>query len=784
MSPWSSVPTQNHTFVPVNHGVKITEEPTFHDRLPVDAERFTGAIYCTMTCLTPTLAGHYRYPARDTVDELRNSVADAIRHVCPALANEQDLERQKTIIEPLTLPGDLTNPGEVLISGDAIKSAIFRQPIQSLLNAPMERVAERRIAYRVFSPTDTAMGLYCVKFADYADPNHPTVQLSKLDATKVLWPRAGVADRLLQMARGSEYPHRPFSVAFGTNLPNTFRMVANNGYPLNILADGSGNYQLSENYLLYHYGGNLDGQFELGRRFNGIGNHYKCLLVGGTALGDPYDVNPMVLRRFGETIDFLSDPELGHLAGHPLVTGKEDAIQLSRQMRTASSSQSKQLKVGELVWAEASGGEIRSFGRWRSYFWEYRDSVLHRQDAQTGNKRLRNELSPLPCEKKAASDGTEFQLTAGRLFHGFVVTSSNRRPSDPLTEEIGSSMTGLAGRVHVNLAKEVISDGEQSNRFVGGIQRHYCVLGRPVGTAKVSSAEIYLLQKQFEPQGGETRQMKTWGELDNDQLSAGLAGRKMYPHAKPQYSFDPMRDIEDGSNLSNSVTGLQVPILRLISNEGVQFRFRVQVENLRLWEFGALLFAISSERIDARKFLLALGCTTTTELRAAIQKYQTQERVTPSLDWIFDDRPAQDGDCVPDFASKIGYQRQRGMGSVELQADAIEKVSFDSPLPVCSQFETQELETAKAEFYKKVASLLDMSAKADLLDTSNRAKAERHKVRMQYIGGVLAPWLDARQYRLKSNVTRNYRRDAAGSTLGYHKAVREEHRENRQRGYQ
>lgn len=750
--PWSQVSQQNHTFVPINNRLPLTEEPTYHDRLPADDTRFTGSLYCTMTCLTPTLAGCYQYSVEQASQELQEAAA---KHVRDGFSIEEITDlvgslADKKIVEPQTLAGELNRPGPVVISGDAINSALVRAPVQSLLNAPMERVTERTIAYRVFSPTDTGMKLFYVSEADYSG-EQPKVTLDELDSGNVLWPRESVAQQLVSIASKQGYPADRCELRAGTVVPNTRKV-----YQI-LYGHNSDSYALEQKYFLYRYGGNLDGDFELSRRFlerhdEGDANDYQCLLVAPSQGGQSVEVTGECLKRFEQTIDHMRDIEVGHLAGHPLLD-RQEAKHVAQQMNAADAPQSRRLRKGEVVWAESHQGSIVSFGRWRSYLWRYRDTVLGKPDA------IRPEVRPLDAEKAPAS-GNHFRLTAGRSMHGFVVTESRskRRLSDPLTESIGESLGGLAGRVHASPAKEVIRDGQ--DRFVGRSEHGFCLLAPPVGSPKVSSAEIYLRQNQraFEDNRHDPRTMATWGEYEDDQLAGRLAGRKMFPHAKPKFEFDCTVDVESGSSATNAILGPQTPLMRLVSQPNVEFRFVLRLENLRLWELGAIVFSLSATRLDARALLQKLGFDSAEKLRNAIASQQTNERVIPQLGWVFEGESTSQ---TPDFASKIGYQRRHGMGSVAVTVDHQDRVTFADGHPVVRQESSESFNQAKQAFYEFLSS--------SLTTASDRKK---------YVGGVLAPWLDARQFQTKHTISRRYR-NIGGSTLEYHKRVREWHRKER-----
>ena len=747
---------QNHTYIPVDTKFSVTEEPTYHDTLPAGPDRFTGTLFCTLRCLTPTLVGCHQIPTQMLLQPCVNVICSRLesRH---DLVTEENITGKK-IVQPLMLPGAGDDPGDVLIPGDSLKSALFRSPLQSLLSAPMERVKEEAIAYRVFAPNDDVIRAFQV-----GGKNEETggVKLKPLETNSVLWPRPEMSQQLTEKLGHDKSESNYFSVGLSNNerqLSATARMTTATGYTTNILISSEGSETVESGYHVFRYGGGLDGNYILARAFDNVEarhNDYQCILAKYQT--GEYEVCPKVLQRFARTIDHIYNEKNGHLANHP---NKETVLEKMRAVRP-----NRTLEEGEVVWAEVHGEDIRSIGRLRAYLWIYRDTVLRRFDENKDNdasgSRYRKEVVALNSEK---GDDEPLELTAARLLNGFVVTKGQPKLSDPMTMSICTvdETNALAGRLHLNYAREFDAVNRE-HRFEGSAADEYLLLGRPVGAPRVSSPEICLQQRKISQEQAkisqDNRLLKTWGEHESDQ-SGGLAGRKNYPHGSPNFQYNPMTDSEIGENedpgekRARTACSDQVPLLRYISSTGTEFRFAARVENLRPWELGAILFCVSLDRKDVRDLLAELGYSSKNDLEE-FSKHNFQERIQPNLGWIYDNETGE----VPDFAQKIGYQRQRGMGSVNVSVDHVSEILFDNGKTAESVFSKEKIAQAKAAFYEKLKTSLGSKSK-------------------DYIKTVLCPWLDNYQFIFKHSVERSYRQHE-GSTLKYHSKIKEQHRKNR-----
>ncbi|MGH6815723.1 MAG: hypothetical protein ACREC6_08465, partial [Hyphomicrobiaceae bacterium] len=128
-------------------------------------DRISGELWCTLTALTPFLAGNEQYKVKDAQGADRVPTDQGLRNRLAQLAQAEDVPKwveatvshvvrvqswfgdkllhdERTVIEPLR-----DTHGRVLIPGQHIKGMV-RQSIGALLGAPMERVWEQSYSYR------------------------------------------------------------------------------------------------------------------------------------------------------------------------------------------------------------------------------------------------------------------------------------------------------------------------------------------------------------------------------------------------------------------------------------------------------------------------------------------------------------------------------------------------------------------------------------------------------------------------------------------------------------
>jgi CRISPR-associated protein (TIGR03986 family) len=676
-------------FVPVRLERAVTEAPVLHDgRLPNDCKEedlVSGELCCTLQTLTPMLAGCHQYEAKDV--EGANAVH---QNLSGASANDEkpkvrlpqewgncEVPADKKILEPLLLAD-----GRVAVAGTALKG-MLRQSLGALLSAPMERVGERTYSYR---------------------PN-----LQVINGSALRWPSAAIVDTP--------------PAADGSGM-TVFPVYAHPRGEMSYRRDTAGR----------PYEGSLDGagilknEFDqdmgrVGSRYTSVDihTHPPFLVVGPASVPIPKEL----VVHYWKTLDHLEDSTDGHIASrHPLIRGDErergalrKAIETSIEILRTSALQKGHVIFVEREYDAKNPNKIVSIGNHFYYRWLFMDSV-RRQDRQPEARPI---LRPLEVEKGGvtagapATCGAPEMLSGARLLFGYT---GDNEGSKGIGED---DFEHMAGRLAFNIAVEVVEEGDA--RFLAA-DRGFCVPLKELGAPRPSAYEHYLEQDRG------TYPLRTYGDLHGEQ-GGELAGRKFYWH-QPNAVNDPglYRSDETKDVANNRAT-----LARFVSAPGRRFRFTLRFRDLRKWELGAVLFALSPSVESAAAIAPANGSA-----RKVVDEARRAEGANEA-------RNAKETKCPahPAFALKLGHGRPLGLGSVGITIDRVRRLDATGAL-ACGDEMRREAETA-------------WSAKASALDS-------------QWKSDVFAKWLDLHRYAGRSKTS--FPPDGK-AILEYHQAIRKAH---------
>ena len=130
-------------FVPVEPDAAVMAEPGWCDGS--QPGRLSGEIRCTLKALTPLLVGCHQIAVKDATKEVQQAFRKLVgtrAGVKPELVKPDN----RKILQPL-MAGSGEGHSPVLLPGSSLKG-MLRHALGSLLNAPMERVNERRFTHR------------------------------------------------------------------------------------------------------------------------------------------------------------------------------------------------------------------------------------------------------------------------------------------------------------------------------------------------------------------------------------------------------------------------------------------------------------------------------------------------------------------------------------------------------------------------------------------------------------------------------------------------------------
>ena len=325
-------------------------------------------------------------------------------------------------------------------------------------------------------------------------------------------------------------------------------------------------------------------------------------------------------------------------------------------------------------------------------------------------------------------------------------------PTDPLTQGIGRGDTEqLAGRLAFNMGVERLrrdhtrSDGQP--RFVGNGDDGWLVPLRPLGSPKPSAVEHYLTQDRL-PQRRDAGILCTYGDTPDDATAGELRGRKFYLHATQAATNARFYELVDAKcrdwqpGNTTMVASNMAGVGRFISAAGSEFGFTLRFTNLRTWELGAVLLALS----PSPKLLLSLA--------DGLGEHGNALRA-----WI--DRTIPADANTPPFAQKLGHGRPLGLGSVHMDVKGLWRLVRDA---------------------NRVASLKPHNGWSESVTAFGALARERlGESTSDWVANVLTPWLNVHRYagRDQNLSEHDYPRGSDGTIFGYHTRLRQDHTKGR-----
>jgi CRISPR-associated protein (TIGR03986 family) len=526
----------------------VADTPVLHDGSGSDGrnggELLSGEILCSLTALTPLLAGNARYQ-RKKADDQKLSVWGL-----------SGIPQEKQIAEPLRL-----KDGRVLIAGSALKG-MFRMSLSALFSTPMERVRERHFTYRPnLGHVRTKPRLEC-RPAVVRSISQSGMAIDILPAQSAIFVHSTNVAKVLSARTAGTLVNDSVKGVFLDTDPRTgqkrLKDDRNDGPPFTL------------QHYVFFYAGGMDGIGTMAEVFNGKRTHREALVPRDDVINSAKSaqVSKEVFERYCRTQQVLADNDAGHLAkSHPLAAnlkaklGDKWAEKEGNTILAAA-----ELRVNQLIFVEVEeqGGvpKVQSLGHNYQYRSAYTSSVREK------NGQLRDCLVPTADEKDSEADGRPRALTAARLLFGYV--------HDEQRNPIGKgAFQRLAGRIAINHAVSA-----KDPQFLGEENRGYCVPLAILGQPKPSAWEFYLRQDASKP--------VTYGDLPGDP-GGDLAGRKYYRH---QPAVQKLKDIKAEPKAEESD---QATIARCICVAGTKFKFAVRFARLREWELGALMVVLTPE---------------------------------------------------------------------------------------------------------------------------------------------------------------------------------------------
>jgi len=736
-----------YTFVPVVTDGAKERRPLFnavsHDGSN-GADLLSGELRLVMEALTPLLVGQYRYKLSDS----------DLAHL-----TGNEYEKEKQILEPLFhSTGEDWPNRRVLIPGSSIKG-MLRHSIGAILNAPMERVAERNYSYR---PNLGLVGKNKVRLQpraaviDSIDDNGISIRLVEHD------------EQPLFVQRPEDPKGHPTAPALrpGAVLPNGTSLPDYRQDHNRLLLGSEDPWPADHDFLVLCYAGGLDGEGALAKaseaiNANAVTRIHHRILIRPTALAkDPIRIDATIVEQYERTQDELTNAKTGHLADHPAIK-KEDEQDKSKKKVTASEAQDalgrhRDLDENQLIYVELdANGKVVSFGHNFRYWWGYADSVRRLQRDRTGNRTdPRPELHPLEdegvrlCSDAQGNRCLAGQLSGARLLFGYAEDSSEESGNRGIG---GADLPRFAGRIAINHALEQIQPekADYRDRFLT-MDRQGTPHAEPsliplriLGTPKPSAVEHYLRQADLEHIHGATR---TYGDLPGvEESGEPLNGRKFYRHQPIRGLELPLRQNDDQPFLARTdvyidkerttseVRSKQGTLARHVSRPGTRFRFTLRFRDLYLWELGAVLVTLKPGLLAGS--IEGLGGS-----------LEPAGRVIAAAGRISADN------AEPQFAQKLGYGRPLGLGSVCIEPKSARLLESRDGQPVLTDLQEQDF-----------AACISSAVKAFLQEI----EPKDHQ---------LAAWLQVVQYagcRPADYPRKN------GKIFEYHTAIRKEHSRQR-----
>lgn len=560
-------------FQPIDTAHAVHDAPLWRDGSSSET-RFSGEILVTLTAQTPLIVGNHQHR----------------------------LDDKHSLLVPQML-----DDGRVLLAAASLKG-MLRTAMASLLQAPMERVAEHHYTYR---PNLGGSGKSKeLRVAVVLEPTSPTGELKVAlldDASHVVFLPASIWKALKEPSPGIELNKTYRGLKFDDDSKAKYRKKL----AVARLPEGGQdrNAQVSLAHTVLRYVGGIDGDGLFAEAYSKDKQIYRYVLLPTDkikrAQRSPINIRASVVRHYEKTQEILADDKIGHLSpGHPLTSA------LDKKVVIGAIQEHTPLEPWQLIYVEYDtiSKQITSFGHHYQYRWAYTSSTANK----SGKKR--RELDWLPEEQKDAETGQPKRLAGHRLLFGYALEGGD----NPVAT---GNFKRLAGRIAFNTAIEDVAGKSMDERFMeGGKEIQLRILGMP----RPSAVEFYLKQTAL------PKQLTTYGDLPNNP-GGDLAGRKFYRHQPDAKSENRLYTPNPTEKQGDANAGERGTCVRYLSRPGSRFRSTLRFDSLRPWELGALLVALDPS--------LAEGLFGTASHEAG-------------------------------YAHKLGYGKPLGLGSIKLALDA------------------------------------------------------------------------------------------------------------------
>lgn len=559
----------------------VLDAPLWRDGHNTES-RLGGEILVTLEALTPLIVGNH----------------------------QQKIDDKHSLLEPQML-----KDRRVLLGATSLKG-MLRSALASLLQAPMERVAEHHYTYRPnlgFGPkNDPKVEMRAAIVSDIqGEGADATVKVRLLPKDcAVVFVRDEAYAKLGEPQPGEHIHRKCQDVALTGTAPR-----------MRLDSKCSNDEQLDHRVFLYR--GGIDGQGHLATAFSPNSKVYQKVLVHDQdyAKTQRVSIAGKVLKAYYQTQTILADDSDGHLSpGHPLLSKGLDQSITKKAIKANTGLQTNQLIYVEIKHGLTQSGKpglrINSMGHHFQYRWGYASSVRRRNRLIDGVGEIRPELAPHPDERSNA-DGAPQQLSGARLLFGYAVDERDGEQKDLAKEHFKR----LAGRIAFNTAIEDPASKSMQERFMqGGDEIQLRILGMP----RPSAVEFYLKQTAL------PKKLTTYGDLHSDP-GGDLAGRKFYRHQPDARKKSGLYAPSQHERQGDTNTDERGNRVRFLSSPGSRFLTTLRFDSLRPWELGALLLALNPA--------LAESCFGLTRHSHG-------------------------------YAHKLGYGKPLGLGSVKLTLDA------------------------------------------------------------------------------------------------------------------
>lgn len=705
-----------YTFVRIRKDKKgadaLLDDLVTHDGVNTSG-LLSGEVDLELRALTPLLAGQHRYDwkqlrAADDTQLIQGDFSDAKKILEPAIV-EIGANGPAVVPAGREIPAASWQHKHTIIPASSVKGPI-RQAIGAILNAPMERVGERRMSYRpnVDVPAMKQESLGQLRLGCYAAvvANAPkegesvTVKLLKKmnDVLFVETPgdeglSARAQEDLNPATKGVQRRIR------GIYQPPILaqRVIGGRTY--------IDDYRKDQNRLVYasgdswetdtarrvcDYACGIDGAFELAQMTKDLherkqasggedggpmtARHYFRALVPAAERSwhsDEKTIGIDLIAVHQQMLEDLVDRDSGHLSRLPRGLwgpNLSDADIKARKEEVEQKIRTNGLRQYQLIYVEATlrpDGEpdkIVSFGTHFRYRWPYSSSVREVSiDPETGKGEVRKILKPAENETVSSDNGrVAGKLSAARSLFGYV---SDEDTSTDAFADADKNFGRFAGRVAFNHAVEVV-DGDRwrpEERFLhfqaSKDDARFLLPLRILGAPKPTAVEHYIQQDGVESQSAATI---TYGDLPG-QPGGELNGRKFYRHfpngpATGGLTGNEPFLAEDASACRTD----QATLARFVSRSDTRYRLRMRFRDLRPWELGALLVAADPNLLTQLP---------DAQLGPVVKDFLHSARAA-----------AGPNNSDPLFAQKLGYGRPLGLGSVLIPAKALRLVKNQSRL--------------------------------------------------------------------------------------------------------